>query len=288
MRPSARIASIERPVDRRSTGAASAPAAARGSFSAAEALDGERAVYGFASFVRASAAPAARACPRAAAARTPPATSATRGWPRRVEHRRGQRLGTPSAGPARRRRGGTPPSACRAAHRRRRRAAARARPTARCCATSAPIGVGGRRVADEAERFGGAALHERRRIAERGDERLARGRVAEQAERERRHLPHFGIGVREQRRRAARRRRAGRRGRSRARRGGGRALRRRTAAARDPAEAAAAAPAAALLAAPRAARAAAAAAAPDRAARADPRAGGSTPSSARSWAPVGA
>ena len=63
------------------------------------------------------------------------------------------------------------------------------------------VGRGG--VADQAERFGGAALHERRRIGERGDERIARARVAEQAERERRHLADFGIGIGQQRRAAA-------------------------------------------------------------------------------------
>ena len=42
-------------------------------------------------------------------------------------------------------------------------------------------------------------LHERRRVGQRGDQRIARARVADEAERERRHLPHFGIGVGEQR-----------------------------------------------------------------------------------------
>ncbi len=55
--------------------------------------------------------------------------------------------------------------------------------------------VGDRCVTDQAERFSRAALHERRRIAERRDQRIARARVAEQAERERRHLTHLGIGI---------------------------------------------------------------------------------------------
>ena len=48
-------------------------------------------------------------------------------------------------------------------------------------------------IANQPERFGGAAFHERRRIGQRGDQRIARAAVADQAERERGHLPHFRI-----------------------------------------------------------------------------------------------
>ena len=61
-------------------------------------------------------------------------------------------------------------------------------------------GVRGRRIADQAERLRGASLDQRRGIGKRGDERLAGASVADQAERERRHLPNFGVCVREERR----------------------------------------------------------------------------------------
>ena len=55
--------------------------------------------------------------------------------------------------------------------------------------------VGCRDVSNETKRLGRAPLHERRRIGERGDERVAGARIAEQAEGERGNLPHFGVCV---------------------------------------------------------------------------------------------
>ena len=50
--------------------------------------------------------------------------------------------------------------------------------------------------ADEAERFGRAALHQRIGIGERRHQRVGRRSAStDEPERERRHLPHFGIGV---------------------------------------------------------------------------------------------
>ena len=161
---------------RRSTAAAAAPAAAARSFSAPSPLTANARVYGLRilgerqqrrqralvlePLQRERDRPPAHA--RLAAARRAPRPPAA---------------GTPSAARARRRRAGTPPSACRGAHRRLRprrlRERARLRRSAR---RSAPIGVGGGGIADQAERFGGAALHERRRIGERGDQRIARAR----------------------------------------------------------------------------------------------------------------
>src|SRR5262249_27063662 len=57
--------------------------------------------------------------------------------------------------------------------------------------------VGGWRVADQAERLGGASVHERRRILQRGHEERNRRTIADQPERERGHLLHFGIGIAE-------------------------------------------------------------------------------------------
>ena len=55
--------------------------------------------------------------------------------------------------------------------------------------------VSGRGIAEQAQRLGGAALDQWRRVGERRDERIARARVSEQTERERGHLPHLGIAV---------------------------------------------------------------------------------------------
>ena len=56
---------------------------------------------------------------------------------------------------------------------------------------------GGRRrdVVQQSERLGGAAGDERERIGHRGAQRLDGRLIADQPERERRHLPHFGIRV---------------------------------------------------------------------------------------------
>ena len=50
-------------------------------------------------------------------------------------------------------------------------------------------------VADQPERFGRAPRDERRRIGHRRAKRLDRRRIADEAEREGRHLPDLGIGV---------------------------------------------------------------------------------------------
>ena len=144
----------------------------------------------------ASAAPcSARVCPRGAAARTPPATSA------RVAGPSGSSTAAASCGyafephervnaePARL------PPACRARVVFARPAAARARRTARTCAITPARSVARPRVADQSQaprrRCPAPAASDRRALA---IERIARALVAEQAERERRHLPHFGIG----------------------------------------------------------------------------------------------
>ena len=266
---------------RRSTAAAAAPAAPTRSFSAPSPLTANARVYGF-GVLRQRQQRRQRALVLEALQRErdrPPAHARLAG---RVEHGGGElriRLQ-----PHQR--------VHRQAARRRRRVAAHIVVVARRLRERAGLhdlrdeaadGVGRRRVADEAERFGGAALHERRRIGERGDRAdRARALVAEQAERERRHLPDFGIGVgqqtRSERRHAVgepdaadRERRAAADARlvvgsRRVRSGGGGGG---TATGRAPC--------------PRPARPAAAARAPapDRAARADPRDGESTPSSAR-------
>ena len=56
-------------------------------------------------------------------------------------------------------------------------------------------GTGLGRLTDEAEGLGGAALHPRVGIGQRGGQRLDTGRVADQADRERRHRPHLGLAV---------------------------------------------------------------------------------------------
>lgn len=58
-------------------------------------------------------------------------------------------------------------------------------------------GVSGRGIADQAERFGRAALHEERVIAEGRDERIARALVPDETERKRGHLSHLGIEIAE-------------------------------------------------------------------------------------------
>ena len=66
---------------------------------------------------------------------------------------------------------------------------------------------GAERIADEPQRFGGAALHEQRLVGERHHQWLARGAIADQPKRKRRHLPDFGFAVskqRDERRHAAR------------------------------------------------------------------------------------
>ena len=55
--------------------------------------------------------------------------------------------------------------------------------------------IGGCSVADETEGFGRAALNERRRIGKRRNQGIARGFVADEAERESGHLPHLGLGI---------------------------------------------------------------------------------------------
>jgi hypothetical protein len=59
-------------------------------------------------------------------------------------------------------------------------------------------GIGRRPIADQAQRFCGAAFDERRRIAQSTDQRIARGRIADEAEGERRDLPDFRIRIVEQ------------------------------------------------------------------------------------------
>jgi hypothetical protein len=51
-------------------------------------------------------------------------------------------------------------------------------------------------VRDQPERFGSAALDSRIGIRQRGHQRRRRCGIADQSHGERRHLPHFGIGVR--------------------------------------------------------------------------------------------
>ena len=148
----------------------------------------------------------------------------------------------------------------------------------RSATPSAPIASARCRIADQAERFGRAALHERRRIARaRATSGSRRARIADEAERERRHLPHFGIGVARAARRAARTpsRRPTRPIASAARRRIARFAVAR-AGARDRAAAAAATTTGAGSPRCRRRRRRARPAAPDRAARADPRAGEST------------
>ena len=153
------------------------------------------------------------------------ATTSLRGCARRIERPPLAAGRTLSAGPARRHPDGTLPPACRGALRRQSPAAARARPTGRCVGDHSADGLGGRGIADQAERFGGAALHERRRIGERGDQRVAR-RSRRRSVRARTR-PSAALQDRDPSavRRAARRRRPARRGRPRARRGGEHALR---------------------------------------------------------------
>ena len=56
-------------------------------------------------------------------------------------------------------------------------------------------GSSGRLIADQPQGFGGASLDERRRIGQRRDERIAGARVPDQTDRERRHLPYFGVRI---------------------------------------------------------------------------------------------
>ena len=53
-------------------------------------------------------------------------------------------------------------------------------------------------IADQPKRLGRAALHERGGITQRGNQRIARGRIADQTEAERRHLPHFRVRIGEE------------------------------------------------------------------------------------------
>ena len=55
------------------------------------------------------------------------------------------------------------------------------------------------RVANQPEPLGRATLHQRQRIRQRADQRIARAPVTNQPQRERGHLPHFRIRVAEQR-----------------------------------------------------------------------------------------
>ena len=117
----------------------------------------------------------------------------TRGWPSGAEHCRRERLVRFQArqrvdaepecvGRRRRPRRGSHPAPC-----------AAAAPT--WAATSLPIAGADAASSDQAERFGRAAGDERRRIGHGGAQRLDGRWIADQAERERRHLPHFGIRV---------------------------------------------------------------------------------------------
>ena len=170
--------SRRRPRGRGSTSTATAPEALRDSSARPAPSPQTRACTGAGPW-RASSARSARADrPSRWSAEAPPATTGfAADLIRRAPSRRAGR--TPSAGRGRTRRAGTQPRACRAARRRSRRAAAPARRTGRL-ERSAPDRVGRGRVADQAERFGGAALDERRRIAERRDERIAGALVADE------------------------------------------------------------------------------------------------------------
>ena len=58
--------------------------------------------------------------------------------------------------------------------------------------------IRGGAITDQPKRLGRATLHQRGGITQRGNQRIARGRIADQTEAERRHPPHFRVRIGEE------------------------------------------------------------------------------------------